>query len=82
MLNTTEITITKKGNTVGFTSAGESVTGKFMPNRKAWFIAVYNEAGRTNSLDTRNRSFGDKAAAADYAATLVDAKVTEEKKWW
>lgn len=75
-------TITKKGNTLGFTTAGESVTGKYMPKRKAWFIAVYSEAGHMSTLDDRNRSFGEKKDGEDYAGTLIDTKVTDEKKWW
>lgn len=77
MTNTNRIEITKKGNAVGFTATGETVTGQYLSKSKCWAINVTGLL-----IDTRNRRFADLADAKQYAATLIDAAKTNELSWW
>lgn len=76
------MTITKKGNAVGFTSKGETVSGQYRAKAKAWYVSVTSEMGVTMMTDPRNRNFATVSEAQAYAETLIDAAKTEELAWW
>jgi hypothetical protein len=73
--------ISKNGNTVGFTSKGETVTGEYRRTIKAWRISV--QTGITANLtEPRNRNFLNKDEAISYASLLIDPIKTAELQWW
>lgn len=77
------INITKKGNALGFTSAGETVIGYYRPKATCWRIAVaMPESESERQTDERNRNFPSKAEAIMYARTIIDLAVTQQKAWW
>lgn len=81
----TAVTISAKGNAVGFTATGETITGRRSGCKTAWRIEVYREIGLVSlpvATDDRNRSFPSKATAAAYAATLIDDEATARLAWW
>jgi hypothetical protein len=77
----TRIAFTKKGNTVGFTGRGESVTGEYLSKRKAWFVSVWSANG-VRTLGERNQTFADMESAIAYARTLIDETTTRRLAWW
>jgi hypothetical protein len=72
---------TVKGNAVGFTAAGETVTVCRRAKQKAYKVAVAGPFG-PSSLDARNQTFPTLAEARTYAASLVDEAKTLELTWW
>lgn len=78
----TDLHISKRGNAVGFTAAGETVTGQYRAKVKAWTISVSSVEGFAHLTDERNRNFAELADAKAYAQTLIDAAKTQELAWW
>lgn len=73
--------ISKKGNAVAFTAAGETITGCYRPKSNVWRIDIHREGVLTLS-DERNRNFPTREMAAQYASTLADDAMTQRMAWW
>jgi hypothetical protein len=74
-----EARFTKRGCTVGFTTAGEPVWGNYHPKTKCWRVQV---GERPSLVDQRNQSFATERDAAGYACTLMNETKTAELAWW
>jgi hypothetical protein len=75
--------ISKTGNALGFTAAGETVTGRSLPGRKAWLIGGATAEGLAWPLsDPRRRCFPTAQEAEEYAQTLIDEAATNRLRWW
>lgn len=75
----TSIEITKKGNAVGFTAKGETVTGRYSRRSRTWNVWI---DGACMLTDDRTRRFATLTEAKAYAASLIDAVKTAELAWW
>ena len=86
MTYASKVTISARGNAVGFDAKGRTITGRKMKGQgNDWVIEVCDEgpAGAAFSLlNGLRRSFANKADAIDYAANMIDESVTAEKAWW
>lgn len=72
-------TISKKGNTLGWDANGLQIIGGYHAPIKAWVITRINEDSG-NAIDRKN--FPDKESASQYAASIINQRITDRKKWW
>ncbi|QGH73435.1 MAG: protein of unknown function DUF3990 [Podoviridae sp. cty5g4] len=78
-----ELNITKKGNAVGFTKEGYTITIGYKPSSKTWYVHVIDDQGNVQlPIEDLSHNFPTKDVAGQYALNIMDYDKTKEKAWW
>jgi len=78
-------TLTKQGNTLGFTRDGLQVLGKYRKGARAWAIWLVNPdflPGSELPVPESMRYYPDQAQAIAYAESIIDGEATARLAWW
>lgn len=74
-----KLSISKRGNAVGFDGQGRTITVGYRSPSKSWVVETVNS---DTGLVQDSRRFGTEQEARQHAASLIDPGQTRKLAWW
>lgn len=74
-----KLSISKRGNAVGFDAQGRTITAGYRSPSKSWVVETVNS---DTGLVQDSRRFGTEQEARQHAASLIDPGQTRKLAWW